>query len=306
MDTKNLKIGKYANYRALCNILNESVKTGGSKVLQLRNWDGYFEWEKDKNAFVVTKIYDKPKPCTDGRIGNTKNKKYANLIDDVIIESLIKNKTFIATYNQFMIEYVPVLSKKYLEIYDKPAIFADQNEMSKGLVKTYLEKSRSITQKALESSLDRLYKKGIINYKKQRMIRMGDVPEEATDDIEKAIDLVESLTYSEMGITHVHRINKTTNQAFKKNVCRLISKDLGLPFFGYYQVYNVSLNYVPESLNPDLSQLKSVFASSIEKSVSNKTHNLGNGEFKAYQTEKQQESLRELSSIIFNLNALPF
>ena len=49
-------------YKKLCEIMNEKVKKGKSKQLQLENWKRYFEWENPtSHIFRITKIYDVPK-----------------------------------------------------------------------------------------------------------------------------------------------------------------------------------------------------------------------------------------------------
>ena len=72
MNINSLKLKKYKNYKELCGILNEDIKTGKSKQLQLKDWERYFTWEKEGPKICHYKIYDKPKEKIDGRkVGNT-------------------------------------------------------------------------------------------------------------------------------------------------------------------------------------------------------------------------------------------
>ena len=52
------------NYKELCNLLDEKVKTGGSKNIQLRNWKDYFEFHKEGNKFVIDEILTNEKEIT--------------------------------------------------------------------------------------------------------------------------------------------------------------------------------------------------------------------------------------------------
>lgn len=62
MKIENLKEGmKIKNYRALCELLEEKTKAGNSKISQLREFERYFAYHKDKNAFIIDKIYNEPK-----------------------------------------------------------------------------------------------------------------------------------------------------------------------------------------------------------------------------------------------------
>ena len=47
IDTTNLEIGMtIKNYKQMCDLLNEEVKTGESKKAQLKEWSRYFEFER--------------------------------------------------------------------------------------------------------------------------------------------------------------------------------------------------------------------------------------------------------------------
>ena len=71
MEIKNLKEGQVIkNYKELCNILNEKIKGGSSKRCQLIDWKRYFDWHKDKNKFIIDKIYDTPKDKINNRRWN--------------------------------------------------------------------------------------------------------------------------------------------------------------------------------------------------------------------------------------------
>ena len=61
------------NYPELCEIIGEKNKTGKSKILQLKEWERYFEYDKVGNQFIIREIYDNPLDKQDG--------KYINPID---------------------------------------------------------------------------------------------------------------------------------------------------------------------------------------------------------------------------------
>ena len=74
MILENIKVGTtYKNYKSLCEILNEPIKTGKSKQLQLEDWNRYFNYNKNGNKFVVTEIFDTPKEKIDNRSNNGGN-----------------------------------------------------------------------------------------------------------------------------------------------------------------------------------------------------------------------------------------
>ena len=54
----NLELDKEYKYKDICKILNQPIKTGRSRVLQLNNWKNYFSWTNPTTQkFIITEIY---------------------------------------------------------------------------------------------------------------------------------------------------------------------------------------------------------------------------------------------------------
>ena len=70
---ETITVGRFKNYRKICEYLHEPIKTGKSKQLQLENWKRYFEYERDGNAFVITKVYDTVREKGQRTSNNRKN-----------------------------------------------------------------------------------------------------------------------------------------------------------------------------------------------------------------------------------------
>ena len=84
MNINSLELKEYKNYKILCSVLEDKVKTGKSKQLQQEDWKRYFKWDKKGHKFIITEIYDKPKEKIDGRINNGLNpNSYGNNIIDI-------------------------------------------------------------------------------------------------------------------------------------------------------------------------------------------------------------------------------
>ena len=87
MTLKNISSGiRVANYKELCKLLEEPVKAGNSKKAQLKDFEKYFAYEKDKNAYIITEIYDVPQLKEDGR------QKYLQLLEPIILNYLAMQK----------------------------------------------------------------------------------------------------------------------------------------------------------------------------------------------------------------------
>jgi hypothetical protein len=62
MNIENLQEGMMVkNYKELCRLLNQKVKSGEGKRFQLKKWKFYFEFEKQENStkYIITKIHTK-------------------------------------------------------------------------------------------------------------------------------------------------------------------------------------------------------------------------------------------------------
>lgn len=70
------------SYRALCALLEEKVKGGDSKKAQLKEWERYFLWEQQGNAFIIKEVYPVPLPREDGRA------KYLRCIEPLLLSLL--------------------------------------------------------------------------------------------------------------------------------------------------------------------------------------------------------------------------
>lgn len=114
IDTSTLVIGMVIkNYKELCTILNEEVKTGKAKQLQLKNWKRYFDWEKDGQKFIIVDIYDTPLPKEDlRRKGN--NSIYKNYIELILLQYLSKQEGYRKTFTKRnWLELLGMINSKY-------------------------------------------------------------------------------------------------------------------------------------------------------------------------------------------------
>lgn len=86
MQLSNLSIGlRVPNYKKLCELLGVPAKEGNSKNAQLKEFSRYFAYEREKNAYIITEIFDTPKESNDGR------SKYIRLIEPVLLNYLARD-----------------------------------------------------------------------------------------------------------------------------------------------------------------------------------------------------------------------
>lgn len=114
IDTSRLVIGMVIkNYKELCVILGEEVKTGEAKKSQLKNWKRFFDWEKDGQKFIIVDVYDTPLPKEDlRRKGN--NSIYKNYIELILLQYLSKQEGYSKTFTKRnWLELLGMINNKY-------------------------------------------------------------------------------------------------------------------------------------------------------------------------------------------------
>ena len=80
-----------ANYKKVCEQLDEKVLTGNAKISQLKELERYFNFHKQGNKFVFTETYSEPKEKVDGRKytkGN--NNVYGKYIEQLVLDLLVQ------------------------------------------------------------------------------------------------------------------------------------------------------------------------------------------------------------------------
>lgn len=92
MDTSKLEVGNvFKNYKELCEAVNETTRTGKSKQLQLKDWERYFTYDRDKYKFIITKIYNTPIAKEDGRKLSKNTVPYMDELEMLILDLLAQS-----------------------------------------------------------------------------------------------------------------------------------------------------------------------------------------------------------------------
>ena len=95
MEIKNLKEGQVIkNYKELCKVLEIEPKKSNDTRARKRHHEEFarhFEYEKQGQKYIITKIYDNPKKKIDKRGGN--NRLFVDDFRNLMIYMLYKNRT---------------------------------------------------------------------------------------------------------------------------------------------------------------------------------------------------------------------
>ncbi|WP_315112965.1 hypothetical protein [Clostridium intestinale] len=110
MKVGNLKVAqRVKDYKKMCTLLEEKIKGGDSKKAQLKEWERYFKYHKDGNAFVIDEIYKSPKDKEDNRINNGGVSIYAEDLEKLIIHMMSKSQ--VDNYKQVQLSVSTMLRR---------------------------------------------------------------------------------------------------------------------------------------------------------------------------------------------------
>lgn len=168
MQINNLEIGMVLkSYRHLCEVLKVSVRTGKSKQIQIKDMERYFEYHKDGNKFVIDNILEIPKEKVDNRIDGN-NAIYAEYVDKLLLHMC--SETYDSKYNYITLSTNGILlalnmvNANYRTGRNMINQFSRYLEIPIETIRDFYDSTYRRNKKLLESALNRLAKKSLINW----------------------------------------------------------------------------------------------------------------------------------------------
>lgn len=179
INTSRLQVGQVIkNYKELCALLGEEVKTGKSKQLQIDNMKRFFEWEKAGQKFIITDIYDTPLSKVDGRSSGN-NSKYVKCIELLLLRYLLNKKNYTATLTKRnWWQILGMINNKYNQIErdkEKREELQKNNPILTSYeIKHFYQRSNKKLQQILFSALNSLSSRKLIEYEIETVIVKED------------------------------------------------------------------------------------------------------------------------------------
>lgn len=78
------------NYRKMCELLDEPLKTGDSRRYQLINWTRYFDYDKEGQKFIINKVYAEALPKIDNR--KLRDQMYSKYIELLLMRFIVASE----------------------------------------------------------------------------------------------------------------------------------------------------------------------------------------------------------------------
>jgi len=94
VDTSKLKEGMIVkNYKELCKLVGEEIKSGSAKKAQVYNWSRFFDFEKQehKNSYAILKIHETP---IKGKPDRGRPSIYVKDIEEILLDYLSRQKNY--------------------------------------------------------------------------------------------------------------------------------------------------------------------------------------------------------------------
>lgn len=194
MKLNKLAVGmRIKNYKELCAILEEPVKAGNSKRAQIKEWERFFSYTKEGNAYIVREIYSEPLASSDKRI------KHASSIEPVLLHILATSGTRQQTYDNWYQELGMVSGNLYDDDYVKDV--CDEFCITQRQFGNLFACVRSESRKMLESSLSALKHRGYIDYARILFINKGLGLSEANQEEQRAYQAARDAVLLSIGKT---------------------------------------------------------------------------------------------------------
>jgi len=314
MRIENLKEGmRFKSYKELCIILGEKVKNGDSKISQLKEWNQYFEYRRDGNAFIITKIYDNPLQKVDGRnIGN--NVIYADDLEILILDLLSQdvNNGKVCMSTCLLFQQLAMVNSNYSKGKQNILNLAETINVSEEIVYEFYEHSYDNLKTALETALKRLRSKALVDWSCTTIINITEnnktYKREATEAEKKLILHTENIILNNMDYPDKkHVVISRKWNDFIDSVNEILFKKYSIHF--YYNAYKLLFNcehidYAKKKLQlkaNDRLQLKTKLNSKVINQLennSNKRH-LKAIDKKEKFLSKMSEDIKELINMEF-------
>lgn len=294
----DLQVGQVVkNYKVLCDLLGEPVKGGKSKQLQIAKWQKHIGFIREKQAFHIIEIY----PQKDNEIIATKG-IYGRYLDKLVIGCLMTKGKIDEPFGTLFVEYIPILTKKYLEAKNKGIkAYAKQIGVSEYVLENYLFFLTNKLKTSFTKSLSRLEKNGYIRWEYKYTIydRIANVQEATREEVE-LIKRIEGLAIEEFEITNKCALrNPKLYNNYRRFIKRLLEEE---NFSAYWKQYNIALVKEPW-LEYDtffaLEELKEEIKKQVKISLFRKTLEGEQGIYYPFQTSKCVEQITALEHLFF-------
>lgn len=233
------------NYKELCNLLNEKVKTGYSKQKQLKTFDRYFKYHKEGFKFIIEEIYKEVKPDF-----SCNHSKYIQEIQDILINYIYENRNnkneVILSFGK-MINILGLVNNTYSIANYRKKELSEILNIELSAIYYFYNNSRSEFKNIIERSLNSLQKRSVLEMNDVYMIveeknknkkNKYTVTRQATSD---EVSLIVDARYTILKHMNMENLKELFLSGIKKfkEFNALVKKELPKEWLSYYKAYKL-------------------------------------------------------------------
>lgn len=216
INTNALKTNQtFKNYKELCEYLDEPIKTGKSKQLQLKDWERYFSYEKEGQKFIITEIFDTPTEKIDKRTNGNRSKYVQPFMDYVMStfnEKCIGEYYTISNWSTTLLRLLDkdICNSVYMEDQDIFDNYGKLGVTDLKLYRTYISTVKSITRNMILKTFGWLEKRDYIKYQEgYKFYYQGETYNKTvcTNEVNSLIDDIEREICQQLSDEHFKNKN---------------------------------------------------------------------------------------------------
>jgi hypothetical protein len=163
LNIQNIKAGDtFKNYKQLCQALNEKVKSGKAKILQVSEFERYFSYTRKGYTYIIDEIFDTPKPKLTNEI------EYIEDIEKLILDLLIqqnKSNGLVFLSKSRLMQELKMININYTHCKFKTKRLSALLNISKEEIEDFYLSSDSLLLRNLETALNNLKDRFLISWK---------------------------------------------------------------------------------------------------------------------------------------------
>jgi len=238
----------------MCKILDEAVKDGGgAKDSQIKRWACYFEHEKQGNKWIITKVYETPKPLPQ-RGGDRNVITYIDTIKKLLMELLLRADTESVNFGKNrLLNVLNMVNSNYRECSRYVPNLSQYTGIEQLDIHEFYNSANSTLKSNLEKALNQLKDSKHIYYSQLLMVSKDGKVRAADYDECKIIvkaqgEILDKLGFAHRGIAVI----RGQYEKYTYMVNELLSERAGIKYT--YEAYNIILNR--ERLERDFIKLQ--------------------------------------------------
>jgi hypothetical protein len=237
----------FKNYKEVCTHLGVDITTGNARIAQHKEWQRYFEYEKEGQKYIITEVYTEPLPKDDGRTkGN--NSEYLPYIELILLDYLSQQHDKVASLTvKKLFLLLGMCNEHYL---DENFQIPDEEEINDYYIKHFNQRSYKKLNRILFNALNNLKNRRLIDYQSAKMICIEEKRRnktykkirQATPEECDIIRNIERATLMDMGFESIILVHlKYKTEEFYSRVQSELNSLYGITF--YYTQINLRFTH---------------------------------------------------------------